>query len=90
MPKNYHLLVKDRRNNRYVTNDETVRLVPYWQNSELLRTKERYEIKSRASSKDKEVVNVHLLVESELKDVLLAYDRYGKDLDTTMRERLAR
>jgi hypothetical protein len=64
--------------------------VPYWQNSELLRTKERYEIKSRASSKDKEVVNVHLLVESELKDVLLAYDRYGKDLDTTMRERLAR
>jgi hypothetical protein len=90
VPKNYHLLVKDRRNNRYVTNDETVRLVPYWQNSELLRTKERYEIKSRASSKDKEVVNVHLLVESELKDVLLAYDRYGKDLDTTMRERLAR
>lgn len=84
------MLVKDRRNNRYVTNDETVRLVPYWQNSELLRTKERYEIKSRASSKDKEVVNVHLLVESELKDVLLAYDRYGKDLDTTMRERLAR
>jgi len=31
VPKNHHLIVKDRRNNRYATNDERVRLVPYWQ-----------------------------------------------------------
>ena len=64
-------------------------MVPLWQESELLLTKERYEIKSKVASKDKEVVNIHLLVDSEMKDVLKAYDRYGKDMDTMIRERLA-
>lgn len=60
-------------------------LLPFWQKAELLLSKERFEIKSKAASKDKEVVNVHLLVDSELKDVLKAYGKYGLQVEATIR-----
>lgn len=85
VPKNHHMIVEDRRHNRYATNEEKVMLLPYWQTSELLRSKERFEIKSKAASKDNEIVNVHLLVDSELKDVMAALGKYGKDIELTTR-----